>query len=46
MNQKESSHQGAVALTHLGQVSRTVSNLKKSVEFFRDILNVPHLFVF
>lgn len=46
MNQPENSKQKPVALTHLGQVSRTVSNLEKSVEFFRDILNVPHLYSF
>jgi len=46
MNQTENSQQEEVALTHLGQVSRTVSNLEKSVEFFRDILNLPHLYSF
>ena len=33
-------------MTHPGQVSRAVSNPKKSVKFSRDILNVPHLYAF
>ena len=30
----------------LGQVSRTVSSLQKSIEFYRDTLGIPHLYSF
>ncbi|HXU22535.1 MAG TPA: VOC family protein [Tepidiformaceae bacterium] len=33
-----------LALGHLGQVSRTVSDIERSVAFYRDIVRLPHLF--
>jgi predicted enzyme related to lactoylglutathione lyase/DNA-binding CsgD family transcriptional regulator len=33
-----------IALSHVGQVSLTVSDIERSVSFYRDMLRLPHLF--
>lgn len=33
-----------LALNHIGQISLTVSNIERSLAFYRDILGIPHLF--
>ena len=35
---------GPLVLSHLGQVSMTVSDIERSVAFYRDVVQLPHLF--
>ena len=35
-----------VAISHIGQVSVTVSDVDRAVGFYRDVLDLPHLYTF
>lgn len=35
-----------VSLSHIGQVSLTISDITRSVTFYRDVLGLKHLFTF
>jgi DNA-binding CsgD family transcriptional regulator/catechol 2,3-dioxygenase-like lactoylglutathione lyase family enzyme len=43
---KEGSMEGSIGLGSLGQIARTVRDIKQSEAWYRDVLGLPHLYTF
>jgi catechol 2,3-dioxygenase-like lactoylglutathione lyase family enzyme len=46
LDRKDVAMNGTVRLGAIGQISRRVSDIPKAVEWYRDVLGLPHLYTF